>query len=1089
MAGDGLNLDQLQQAETVLGNRIKDYEKKMRVELQLKQSAAAMAKVHTDRKSRNTAEQQVQLANQNLETLSVEVLHAISEYRGIAERLRATEKWQLQAQGAAMRGESTPPMPPPRSETAAYRMSDSQRNTTELYRPAKRTSVAVMVPPRQDSTFDVANPPPVPSKPGLSRSSTGINFASYGYSPAGAPSTMPLGFQGPSERELMERVRAQAEELSRKDIELGHLTSLLREAEEHLRRFQQHPPPLPPRNESEHQQQIASLVEQTKNLEMQLWDAEKTIADLQYNKDAEMKAPQWNAMTAERDRLAARVAELELENSNLCRSRGGTELQNESGENAEETIARLKHELVNMEEKAKVAETECQKAQRANRENSNKVTLLENQLCQEGYAQQNFDAAKMASDYKAHIQELEQQLEGLQQRNANLDAQTRHLAKLLEVSNTNLGSAASDEGLLIESLQAKLTAVENTLLTTKENAERKRNALKAALAVSQKEVAALADERLQLQNTFAASERTWTERLKAQETELETLRSQVISGSPTTKDEREIERSNQDTESQLEDMRSKLQENENELERMRTQSAQMEKSWTDASRQQMEEYESMIVNLQKKLAVLGSELEAVQTENDKLNASLSQANAYAQSASDLENMQTRHKEEMQHIVSTAASKQAALEQELSHLREVVDKLGHEKKNLELQCAAHEKEKAVIEANAIRQCSATHEMERKELEDALVDERQKTRTLEMDLSNIRQQLEGAVSKVSQLDKHLNMVKGEKEGLESEFASLRKAKDELQTSHAKEFDSVRLLLEGLRQELVRYQNENKECHTQIEELQLKLSESNSNCEHMAETTETLRKEHEELQEQYQEVQRALADQQELQKRLFEAEAVHTKGSSELSVLTTQLAALEQERHALTESLSASQREKKEQINLVTSLKQKVDQLGVRLVQAETDRDNVGRDMAALRSGIDLLRADKEALETKVSAFQRDKQAADSLLSTLSGENKQLAARGNDLQSEVKRLTAQLADVRDHEPPTPPQPSELTPPSSPKREDEGLQDLIARNMQLAIDLADKERELEELQRKLRREVEEKNILAKKFEEEAKKGTSWWG
>lgn len=348
----------------------------------------------------------------------MDVLNIVSEYRHVAERLRATERWQLQAQLASMKGDAAPPMPPPRSETAAYRMSDSQRNTTELYRPTKRASIA-LVPPRIDSTFDspLRSPPPVPSKPNLSRSSTASTLSGYYSYPHGPLTPTSMGPENPREEQLMERIRAQAEEIARKDAELGNVTGLLREAEEHLRRMQQHPPPLPPRSESELAKHLVAVVQQKEQLETQLTHAEKTINDMRRNsRDGHSpslppgefvpKQDQFRAITLERDQLAARVAYLEQENHLLHNQQSGSG----STDPQADRIQQLEHEIVNLQEKVKVNERDLLQAHQRQQDNLNRIAMLESELRRQGYGMVDFDAVRRASEYKSRVEELEKQV-------------------------------------------------------------------------------------------------------------------------------------------------------------------------------------------------------------------------------------------------------------------------------------------------------------------------------------------------------------------------------------------------------------------------------------------------------------------------------------------------------------------------------------------------------------------------------------------------------------------------------------------------------------------------------------------------------
>ncbi|KAI8592790.1 hypothetical protein BDZ88DRAFT_406197 [Geranomyces variabilis] len=551
-ASDAPSVAQLQAASASLLASLAECEHKMKVELRLRASARQISHAQTDKRARKEAEAQVAVANQNIEQLAIHVLQVASDFSIVNERLAVVEDWEKRSRA----GESVGPMPPPRNTTSDFRISDAHKGTNELYRPPLKR--ATMLPPRGDSAAADAHhenqpqtPPRLPSKVGISRTSSSNTFAdnhigSFSNNTSPSSSTALLEI---SPHELNERVRHQAAELARKDQELVSLTALLREAEGHLRRMQQAPPPpTPPRSDSEAH---TRLTQENEHLAQKLAETQQTLA--------------WTESTTG-EQLRALEAESRIAASSLQVARG-------------------------------------------------QAQLLEAKLKERGFPQDALDAIEAASNSKALAMDLQRDIERLQSRNGSLEAQTRHVARLLETRNADVQpTPQSREHLLIEGLQAQIAAVENSLLTSKEQSARKRRALKDALAKSQREAAALRQAYDSLLNGHGGSSAGSSQLLLPRESESGGEGS-LSSPIPTIA---------LPAEESADSLRRTLSKSNRELVNARREIVQMESSWTHASRQQMQEYQNMIVDLERSMGVLTQELENVQNENTTLKDQLQQ---------------------------------------------------------------------------------------------------------------------------------------------------------------------------------------------------------------------------------------------------------------------------------------------------------------------------------------------------------------------------------------------------------------------------------------------------------------------------------
>ncbi|KAJ3155003.1 hypothetical protein HDU89_007193 [Geranomyces variabilis] len=552
-ASDAPSVSQLQAASASLLASLAECEHKMKVELRLRASARQISYAQTDKRARKEAEAQVAVANQNIEQLAIHVLQVASDFSIVNERLAVVEDWEKRSRA----GESVGPMPPPRNTTSDFRISDAHKGTNELYRPPLKR--ATMLPPRGDSAATDAHhenqpqtPPRLPPKVDISRTSSSNTFADnhVGSFSNNTSPTSSMAHLEISPHELNERVRHQAAELARKDQELVSLTALLREAEGHLRRMQQAPPPpTPPRSDSEAH---TRLTQENEHLAQKLAETQQTLA--------------WTESTTG-EQLRALEAESRIAASSLQVARG-------------------------------------------------QAQLLEAKLKERGFPQDALDAIEAASNSKALAMDLQRDIERLQSRNGSLEAQTRHVARLLETRNADVQpTPQSREHLLIEGLQAQIAAVENSLLTNKEQSARKRRALKDTLAKSQREAAALRQAYDNLLNGHGGSSAGSSQLLLLPRESESGGEGSLSSPIPTIA---------LPAEESADSLRRTLSRSNRELVNARREIVQMESSWTHASRQQMQEYQNMIVDLERSMGVLTQELENVQNENTTLKDQLQQ---------------------------------------------------------------------------------------------------------------------------------------------------------------------------------------------------------------------------------------------------------------------------------------------------------------------------------------------------------------------------------------------------------------------------------------------------------------------------------
>ncbi|KAJ8325360.1 hypothetical protein QVD99_006110 [Batrachochytrium dendrobatidis] len=80
------NIKTLRKDEKYLSDMVKEYEQKLSVELMLKSSAEVMAKIHSDKASRQKAENEIQFAYRRIELISGELVKLVSRFR-IASRV------------------------------------------------------------------------------------------------------------------------------------------------------------------------------------------------------------------------------------------------------------------------------------------------------------------------------------------------------------------------------------------------------------------------------------------------------------------------------------------------------------------------------------------------------------------------------------------------------------------------------------------------------------------------------------------------------------------------------------------------------------------------------------------------------------------------------------------------------------------------------------------------------------------------------------------------------------------------------------------------------------------------------------------
>ncbi|KAJ1345156.1 hypothetical protein BSLG_000671 [Batrachochytrium salamandrivorans] len=102
------DLDVLRKDEEYLGNMVKEYEQKLSVELMLKSSAQAMARIHSDKKSRRKAEDEIQFAYRRIELISGELVKLVSRFRLASQSLRQAE---VQAVHDSIAESSDPSLP------------------------------------------------------------------------------------------------------------------------------------------------------------------------------------------------------------------------------------------------------------------------------------------------------------------------------------------------------------------------------------------------------------------------------------------------------------------------------------------------------------------------------------------------------------------------------------------------------------------------------------------------------------------------------------------------------------------------------------------------------------------------------------------------------------------------------------------------------------------------------------------------------------------------------------------------------------------------------------------------------------------
>ncbi|KAI9101264.1 hypothetical protein DFS34DRAFT_464029 [Phlyctochytrium arcticum] len=1100
-------LGQLYAAETALSSHLKEVEKKLRLELQLKQSAAAMAKVHTDRKARGVAEQQVQVAGRNVEHLSDDLVKVLGEFRGVVERARAMERWQVQAQAASMRGEEQPPMPPPRDHTAGIKVSDSQRTTSELYTP-RNSRMSVMAdaaappPPRRDSRSNLvaSGVPYVTGGSSPNRSSRSVSpDVSLGggqYYPAMSPAAEMNGshYDSPQHhqdqhlaqrqyqlQELGQRVQHQADEISRKDIELGHMAALLREAQEHLQHVvqqqqqqqQEHrdtPPPVPPRDTSSNQSRVSELTREKESLQSELRDAHKLIADLRRYSVAESVSDQMQHVMEERDQLVQALTRFEHENQ-MLRERLDVISRTETGSG---------------------------------------------------------DAGER---YLPQIDLLQQHLEAVTARNGNLDSQVRHLAHLLETrmdqghpegTSRDLQDDATspEERLLVDSLTAKIAAVENTLLSTKENAERKRQVLRLNLEEAQRKIDNLSNRNAELESKQSSS-------------------LTIANPDITTQDE-------------LSTLRGLLHDSESSMAALRAQIADMEQQWADASRQQMAEYQDEINALEMKLQIFTPELERAQAENEQLKASMGEGTG---------GLDEQHKKEAEMLMQQHREREAKLEQEIS---ENAQKLAHAEQRIhdlenELSTKQQQYDQTLAERTAnheqslasshleyeqaMAQMMSDHDKARAEFESAAAksnaDIRQQVEILQVEVSGLvlqNEELKSLLHDSESTRSRLLTAEARAKTTESELRDmLSKAETEVTTLRAAravlvdEVEMVGREVEHLGAERAGMLGEVEGLEARVKNLESELLGQRTAMQTVTAERDTANRALEEVQKREQvrnaedqsrslnpagggdveeEVARLCAQVEEMRiaKEDLASRLHHVIADNESQQdLTHQLHQSQSQIESLTAALAAErgvvqtlQAQSEETARLETELhtwKSKVDAL---VTDLETERAGKIQDIHAvtleseavvsewktkaetLAGDLENERSSRIEMVGRAAALERRVEELSSLANggekgevsheRVLKERDEAINEANTLRNQLHSLTQDLDSLRSqlsHLQSQQQQQQQAYPPRTSSSEDSThLADLLEKNTTLTFMLADKERELEEARRKIRKE-----------------------
>ncbi|KAI9017333.1 hypothetical protein BC832DRAFT_544256 [Gaertneriomyces semiglobifer] len=1086
-AAYGDSLLELQQLEAVQAARVHDLERKIHVEMQLKRSAAAMAKVHTDRKSRKEADNQSLLATRNIEQLSLEVLKAVAEYRTTVERTRAAERWQFEAAFAsAGEGFVPTPIPPPRLDTNPYPLNAYQQ-PTDPHRNSKRTTLSVME--------HMDGPPPVPTKSHAqanpSNSASTLEDASY----------LSVGYVSFYEQELMETIQ-------RKDHEISTLTGLLAEAEEHLRHMQHRAPPLPPRRCSA-SPDLTVLINEKNRLEEELGHAQKRIADLTRRHSSIQPSQSQLDSTA---LLALKMENIESENRSLQR--------------------RLKEVM---------------------------------------------DSVKSDVDDET---KWFRQVELLEERNAELDQQLRQLSDSVEMytSESSATRSTGDEALVIESLQARVVAVENTLLRTKESAERKRQALVTALEEFQNRLTVIEGE-------HESRKRDWKLKLAERDRDLEKLRDTMAEFPPEVR--AELEAKLNDSESQAQVLRQQLADMQKELERLRREAIVNEETRLISTRQQVEEYEAKVKSLESELITVTDELQGARAKAEALRADLHVLRT--EGATDL---QRRHREEMQRMITLSTSKQSALEVEVARLKEDVDKTRAEKERAESamedvqaqmtrQITTWEQQREALELRLqemmselklkdehvsqsksdLEKCEARL-VELQEQQKYTVGRQEHEQQLQALEANHQLEVDRLNAELADFDEKLRVTQSERDVLlgrsKTDCAEINELRERLQTTENDYRERIAKLeadLEAIKMSVgERKESEDRkmqELVAQLEHVRIDFSDKQTELDALQSTVVGLRSELSAQDERH------VAEIAGLQKLLEHTEASNAEQQRELEELHHQLGQREtqaDELSSLRQQLDAmgaaltdkSQKDASEisrlQEKLLTT--QEVHDREVGILIAE--RDRINQELSSLReqkpaaseAEVDVSQLERDLVECK-EKYQEDCKRFQSMvdtsrneLETVRSERDRLVHRSltdtaemSSLREHIQQCTTDIATLRTELETTKAtlngtieerdkvthHNSELkaeltaatdrirqieeqlngyrtqisTASHANKEDDESLQSLIERNMNMTIELADKQREVEHLGMLLRRETEQIRRLEEELE---KKKASWW-
>ncbi|KAJ3291907.1 hypothetical protein HK104_005711 [Borealophlyctis nickersoniae] len=1049
MAGTGtMELEHLRREDANLAGRVKELERKLGVEMQLRSKAASLVELHKDKKLRKEAQKAFNESNQAIERLNLDLMKASSQHRQVSERLHQIEKRELQTEVANLKGEEPPPLPDREPER---RMTDFQKNTFELYQPSKRASTMMartdsgnsFVPPRHESKFETVArsdassqpqghgmhfpPPPVtygmpcpPSAgpylpphmpqamapqgmgyrpqgapyngmlPGssLSRTSSGTSTTSgvMQYHPMppsplqNAPSSYHPAASSPREVELAERVRQQTDLLRQKDSEIVNLTSLLGEAEEHLRRMQPQQAQSPA--QAELAGQLINVTHQKESLEKQLEDAKRTIGDLQkQSKDAvpfetklaalaeenEATKNKLAAIEAERDQLAAKVSILESnEPSHLAHQ-----------QELERTARKFERDLVNTEERRELLEQLYNSSRRELAQVVQRSMLMENQLRQTGYPDQGLNAMKQASEYKVKADALERELEDLQTKYTELEQRNGGSSRDLSVSDSDT----------IAALQAKVASVEKTLIATKESAEQKRASLKITLEEVQAQLAAVTSEKMASEASLSQMKPA----CQSKEEELEELRRRI---SQEANQRRVIESELSGARQQIESHEAHITWLEGEVQMERTKHAESSRAFADATMKQQMEFESVIAKLQAEVASAKNECEEIKADRIQ----------HVESSQSLADASLKRQAEHDESIGRLQAELATARREIDELKELLATAAMSKEQVQKKLDDEVTGRREDANGFARRMEDIRAGLRREMDEIVARHQKQKDALEGELGEVRAHLQEAVSGNGDRDTRLA-------ALQAELAAVRS-----------EGELIRAQMDGERAEAARRVAISEEDRSNVAAQLDVLQKRNSELE--ARLTEALSK-HDNLRTVHAEAENIAAAHSEkmsaLEQQLVDARMLVDQLQESRDEVDRKSASVMEERASILQELEAARqslavlRGECEELNATRTQLGQVERELMRVVNERDDvlakRAELERDLAAVRaSGGDIAQAAEEAHAREVESLRQQIEADRQRIRHLEEEGARQAEVVRGLQSGI--AAAEEAERRDAE-----------------------------------------------------------------------------